>query len=164
MEFNSIAAPPDWTADKDIAAFVSRYGESDSYVGDQTRRLSYSWARLERTIDRALTYFGIGVAHPIDGFEGEIDERLFILRAHVLDNARSQHYKKVLVEAIWYCERSLSEYERILSEHHDRRENNWLWNLIELEDRMASAAQMLEDAMCREHSDFEDRTDLPEKL
>ena len=77
MDFQAIAVPAGWTAEQDLQDFIDRFGEPDnSYFQFVTDRVYQEYQRLERTLDRALLYFGRGL-------KGSMQEKVSALQQHV---------------------------------------------------------------------------------
>ena len=156
MRYEGIRVPAHWTADADIARFVGLYGESNDYFHDQLDRVYDEFDGLEKAIDRALIYFGLGKG---DGSTPAIKDKILAVYRHVMANVRPETRREMLVETIFYCNEALSDFGVIVTDNKDEPEDTWLSLLIDLCDRLNTAAIQLEAALRCACADFEDRTD-----
>ena len=56
-KFNPIAAPPDWSAEKDLQEFIDRFGEADDYFAAVRERMWAARYNLNEALDLGLRYF-----------------------------------------------------------------------------------------------------------
>ena len=158
--YEPVKVPADWTAEKDIMAFIDRHGESNDYFGDQLERVFKEFDRLERTIARALTYFGLGQATDL---AAGLPQRIASLRQHILGKAPSERYRERFSTNLFWCSMAIDDYARIVPDC-GREERTWLLQLLELSERLTRAWRDLEESMLCEHDDFKHRADLPDML
>jgi hypothetical protein len=156
MKYEGIRVPAHWTADADIARFVALYGESNDYFNDQLDRVYIEFDALEKAIDGALIYFGLGNG---DGSTPAINEKILAVYRHVMANVRPETRREMLVEVLFYCNEALSDFGLIVGDNEDEPEETWLSLLIDLCDRLNTASIQLGAAMACAYADFEDRTD-----
>ena len=147
MTFENIKVPANWTAEMDLAEFVDRYGESNNFFDEQMGRVFQEYDLLERVLDRALNYFGMVC-------QGLITAKLQALGLYLGLNAPSDAYRKRFAEDLTYCRHIVSEFARLVPDC-DHNESIWLRHLIDLEDQLGAAADLLQESMCCEHDDFQ---------
>lgn len=136
--FEKINVPLDWTGERDIQEFVSRYGESDDYFGEVLAKVDDGYNRLEQSLDRMLEVSGC-----TESFAAHITDRVSTLRRHFSSKQCAEAHHSRFVHHLDYCRFTLIEYFRLMPRYLNGGDSNWLVPLIRLSDHLALAAEGL---------------------
>src|SRR5258706_4877011 len=148
-----ITVAADWTAEKDFAEFIARFGESDDYFAQAKDQVEEGFACLDDAVDRAVNYFDPGPKNLAGRSISDRINSLEILLAKGVPNrsyregSKTEGYCHRFAEDLRYCRFVLGEHDRIMPIYAMDRENTWLLLLADVADHLTTAAIGLEESM-----------------
>ena len=157
MDLFEIKAPNDWTADKDIEEFESRFDLADNVQHHASLEVERSYMEQITALIKALRYYlektSTPLRIPVEALS--ITEMCGFIRECVQKSGREAEYVERFgahLDAILYYD---VQRAKVLARHWQNPDQAWLLELADVADSIATASIEFDEAMCCEHEDYE---------
>ncbi|MGV3757490.1 MAG: hypothetical protein ACO1QS_19085 [Verrucomicrobiota bacterium] len=157
MDLFEIKAPCDWTADKDIEEFESRFDLTDNVQLRAIEEVERSYEEQITALIKALRYYldktSAPLRIPVEALS--IPEMCVFIRECVQKSGREPEYVERFGEHLDAILHYDVQRAKVLVRHWRNPDQAWLLELADVADTIATASIEFDEAMCCEHDDYE---------